>query len=152
MYKIQEQQAYQIHWANVASNSGGEGFLSAFIVLASLLSFMRHQESDLFREREEGKVLLMDNPFAQTNAAHLLVPMMDIAKRANIQLICLSGLGGDSIYSRFDMIYVLTLTASNLVRGLEYLHGEQLKGSDQEKQTMISAYIATEPAEQIELF
>lgn len=152
LYKIEEQQAYQIHWANVASNSGGEGFLSAFIVLASLLSFMRHQESDLFREREEGKVLLMDNPFAQTNAAHLLVPMMDIAKRANIQLICLSGLGGDSIYSRFDMIYVLTLTASNLVRGLEYLHGEQLKGSDQEKQTMISAYIATEPAEQIELF
>lgn len=104
LYKIEEQQEYPIPWSDVAKNSGGEGFLSAFIILSSLLSFLRYQESDLFREREEGKVLLMDNPFAQTNAAHLLVPMMDIARRTNIQLICLSGLGGDSIYSRFDNI------------------------------------------------
>ena len=78
LYKIEAQQEYQISWSDVAQNSGGEGFLSAFIVLSSLLSFMRRDESDVFLEREEGKVLLMDNPFAQTNAAHLLKPMMDM--------------------------------------------------------------------------
>jgi len=148
LYKIEAQQEYPIHWANVAANSGGEGFLSAFIVLSSLLSFMRSQESDLFRDREEGKVLLMDNPFAQTNAAHLLVPMMEIAKRVNMQLICLSGLGGDSIYSRFDNIYVLTLVASGLNRGLEYLRSEHVKGA----QHMVSAQIQTEDVEQLDLF
>ena len=152
LYKIEEQQEYPIPWSDVAKNSGGEGFLSAFIILSSLLSFLRYQESDLFREREEGKVLLMDNPFAQTNAAHLLVPMMDIARRTNIQLICLSGLGGDSIYSRFDNIYVLTLTASGLHQGVEYLRGEQIKGVEEPAEHMQSAHIQTEPMEQITLF
>ena len=150
LYKIEAQQEYQISWSDVAQNSGGEGFLSAFIVLSSLLSFMRRDESDVFLEREEGKVLLMDNPFAQTNAAHLLKPMMDMARRTNTQLICLSGLGGDSIYSRFENIYVLTLVASGLSRGTEYLRGEHLRGSEAE--TMLSAHIETEDMEQIVLF
>lgn len=150
LYKIEAQQEYQIHWSDVAQNSGGEGFLSAFIVLSSLLSFMRRDESDVFLEREEGKVLLMDNPFAQTNAAHLLKPMMDMARRTNTQLICLSGLGGDSIYSRFENIYVLTLVASGLSRGTEYLRGEHLRGNEAE--TILSAHIETEDMEQIVLF
>ena len=72
LYKIESQREYPITWAQVAKNSGGEGFLSAFVVLSSLLSYMRREDTDLFFEREEGKILLMDNPFAQTNAAHLL--------------------------------------------------------------------------------
>lgn len=65
-------------------------------------------------EREEGKVLVMDNPFVQTNAAHLLKPLMDVAEKNNSQLICLTGLGGESIYNRFDNIYVLNLMDSGL--------------------------------------
>lgn len=152
LYKIEERQEYQIPWSDVAKNSGGEGFLSAFIVLSSLLSFMRHQDTDLFGEREESKVLLMDNPFAKANAAHLLIPMMEMAKRTNTQLICLSGLGGDSIYSRFENIYVLTLVDSGLNRGVEYLRGEHVKGLETKPQSIISAQIQIEDMEQIELF
>ena len=32
LYKIEEQKEYQISWSDVAKNSGGEGFLSAFII------------------------------------------------------------------------------------------------------------------------
>lgn len=147
LYKIEEQREYAITWADVARNSGGEGFLSAFIILSALLYYMRKDDTDIFAERNEGKVLLMDNPFAQTNASHLLKPMMDMAKKTNTQLICLSGLGGESIYNQFDNIYVLTLIASNLRNGMQYLRADHRRGSEEE--TMIVSRI--EVTEQQEL-
>lgn len=139
LYKIEEQREYPITWAEVAKNSGGEGFLSAFVVLSSLLYFMRRDETDIFADRNEGKVLLMDNPFAQTNAAHLLKPLMDMALKTNTQLICLTGLGGESIYSRFDNIYVLNLIAASLRQGTQYLRSEHFRGNEPE--TMITSQI-----------
>ena len=97
LYKIEAQREYPITWAQAAKNSGGEGFLTAFVLLSSLLYYMRRDETDIFADRNEGKVLVMDNPFAQTNAAHLLKPLMDMADKMNTQLICFSGLGGSSI-------------------------------------------------------
>lgn len=91
-------------------------------------------ETDIFADRNEGKVLVMDNPFAQTNAAHLLKPLMDMADKMNTQLICFSGLGGYSIYERFDNIYVLNLVVSNLRGGMQYLRGA-------EEETLVSAQI-----------
>ena len=132
LYKIEEQREYPITWAEVARNSGGEGFLSAFVILSSLLHYMRRDETDIFADKNEGKVLVMDNPFAQTNAAHLLKPLMDMAKKTNTQLICLSGLGGDSIYSRFDNIYVLNLVSASLRGGMQYLRGEHKRGAEEE--------------------
>jgi hypothetical protein len=132
LYKIEEQREYPITWAEVARNSGGEGFLSAFVILSSLLYYMRSDETDIFADQNEGKVLVMDNPFAQTNAAHLLKPLMDIAKKTNTQLICLSGLGGDSIYGRFDNIYVLNLVNAALRGGTQYLRGNHLRGATEE--------------------
>lgn len=115
------------------------GFLTAFVILSSLLYYMRRDETDIFADRNEGKVLVMDNPFAQTNAVHLLKPLMDMADKMNTQLICFSGLGGDSIYGRFDNIYVLNLVASNLRGGMQYLRGEHLRGAEEE--TIVSSQI-----------
>ena len=72
----------------------------------------------------------MDNPFAQTNASHLLIPLMDMAKKSNTQLICLTGLGGESIYNRFDNIYVLNLIAASLRGGTQYLKAEHKEGKN----------------------
>lgn len=147
LYKIEAQREYPITWAEVAKNSGGEGFLSAFVILSSLLYYMRRDETDIFADRNEGKVLLMDNPFAQTNASHLLKPLMDVAKKTNTQLICLTGLGGDTIYSRFDNIYVLNLVAASLRSGMQYLRANHLRGNEPE--TMVVSQI--EVMEQQEL-
>ena len=132
LYKIEEQREYPITWAEVARNSGGEGFLSAFVILSSLLYYMRKDDTDIFADRNEGKVLLMDNPFAQTNASHLLKPLMDMADKTNTQLICLTGLGGESIYNRFDNIYILNLIAASLRNGMQYLKADHLRGDDPE--------------------
>lgn len=139
LYKIEAQREYPITWAEVARNSGGEGFLSAFVILSSLLYYMRKDETDIFADKNEGKVLVMDNPFAQTNASHLLKPLMDVAKKTNTQLVCLTGLGGDSIYNRFDNIYVLNLIAANLRSGMQYLKADHLRGNEPE--TMIVSQI-----------
>lgn len=147
LYKIEEQREYPITWAEVARNSGGEGFLSAFVILSSLLYYMRKDDTDFFADRNEGKVLVMDNPFAQTNASHLLKPLMDMAKKANTQLICLTGLGGESIYNRFDNIYVLNLIAASLRNGMQYLKVDHVKGNEPE--TMVISQI--EVVEQMEL-
>ena len=103
------------------------------------MHYMRKDDSDLFADRNEGKVLVMDNPFAQTNASHLLKPLMDMAKKTNTQLICLSGLGGESIYNRFDNIYVLNLIAARLRSGTQYLKAEHMRGSEAE--TMLVSQI-----------
>lgn len=147
LYKIEAEREYPITWAEVARNSGGEGFLSAFVILSSLLYYMRKDDTDIFADKNEGKVLVMDNPFAQTNASHLLKPLMDVAKKTNTQLICLTGLGGDSIYNRFDNIYVLNLIAASLRNGMQYLKADHLRGNEPE--TMIVSQI--EVMEQQEL-
>lgn len=147
LYKVEEKREYPITWAEVGKNSGGEGFLSAFVILNSLLYYMRKDDTDIFADRKEGKVLVMDNPFAQTNAAHLLKPLMDMAKKTDTQLICLSGLGGESIYNRFENIYVLNLIAANLRGGMQYLKADHIRGSEEEQ--MVLSHI--EVMEQMEL-
>ena len=144
LYKIEEQREQQISWNQVAKNSGGEGFLSAFVILSSLLDYMRKDDSDIFMDKNEGKVLLMDNQFAQTNAEHLLKPLMNLADKTNTQLICLTGLGGESIYNRFDNIYVLNLIEAHLRNGIQYLRPEHKKGEEVKVETILPTHIEVE--------
>ncbi|MFR8390594.1 hypothetical protein [Anaerobutyricum hallii] len=144
LYKIEEQREQQISWNQVAKNLGGEGFLSAFVILSSLLDYMRKDDSDIFMDKNEGKVLLMDNPFAQTNAEHLLKPLMNLADKTNTQLICLTGLGGESIYNRFDNIYVLNLIEAHLRNGIQYLRPEHKKGEEVKVETILPTHIEVE--------
>ena len=132
LYKIEEQREYPIAWSEVAANSGGEGFLSSFVILSSLLHYIRKDDTDLFAERNESKVMIMDNPFGITYSEHLLKPLMEMAKKNNTQLICLSGLGGDSIYGRFDNIYILNRVAASLKSGQQFLRMEHFRGAEPE--------------------
>ena len=136
LYKIEAEREVPISWSEVSANSGGEGFLSAFVILTCLLSYMRRDETDLFTSGEEGKVLVMDNPFAQTNAEHLLKPLIEMAKKTNTQLICLSGLGGDSIYNRFDNIYVLKLVESSIRNGVQRVDVTHMKGEETKRMVL----------------
>ncbi|WP_143317720.1 hypothetical protein [Clostridium sp. HBUAS56017] len=150
LYKIEENRQKQITWDEVSKNSGGEGFLSAFVILSSLLSYMRREDRDIFSRKESSKVLIMDNPFAQTNAEHLLKPLMDISKKSKTQLICLTGLGGDSIINRFDNIYVMNLVTSKLKNGLRVMLSDHIVG-EEESEVMVSSRVKVEDV-QLKLF
>lgn len=140
LYKVEANRQRQITWDEVAKNSGGEGFLSAFVILSSLLSYIRKEDNDLFSRKEGGKVLIMDNPFAQTSSIHLLKPLMEVAKKSNTQLICLTALNGDAIYNRFDNIYVLNLISSKLKSGVQYLKGTHEKGKEDSQIVVASRF------------
>ncbi len=104
-----------IHWQEAITKfSDGETFLTSFIVLASLLYYMRYNDTDFFASKNDGKVLIMDNPFGKASAVHLLKPMMEIAKKNNIQLISLTAHDDETIRSCYDNIYVLKLQPSAL--------------------------------------
>ena len=151
LYKIEENKQRIISWEQVCTNSGGEGFLSAFVVLSSLLTYMRNDE--IYKYSQDSKVLIMDNPFAQTSAEHLLKPLMEIAKKSNTQLICFSGLKGESIYNRFDNIYVLDLVNSRLKNNVSLLKSNHYKGEDMVKEIVSSRFeIKKEEIDQLSLF
>ena len=92
-------------------------------------------------------MLILDNPFTQTNAEHLLKPLMEMAKKTNTQLICLSGLGGDSIYNRFDNIYVVKLLESSIRNGVQRVEATHMKG-EEVKRLVLSDF----KMEQVSLF
>lgn len=150
LYKIEAEREQVVSWNEVAANSGGEGFLSAFVVLSSLLNLMRRDDTDIFAERNEGKVLMMDNPFAKANAVHLLKPLIEIANKSNTQLICFSGLGGDSILNRFDNMYILNPTKAKFKKNVEIMQSEHVKGLEYEG--IVSTRIEVQDGEQVELF
>lgn len=143
MFKVEAQREIQISWREVARNSGGEVFLSAFVILSSLLYYMRRDDADVYADRNEGKVLMMDNPFAQTNAAHLLTPLMEMAAKNNTQLISFTGLGGESIYNCYDNIYVLNLISSKL-SNISYLKSKHIAGNDGEFLSLARVEVADE--------
>lgn len=58
LYKIEAQREYPITWAEVAKNSGGEGFLSAFVILSSLLYYMRRMIQISLRNGMRGRCSL----------------------------------------------------------------------------------------------
>ena len=97
----------RVKWTDVMKNSGGEGFVSAFVILVSLLSYMRKDSDSIGNNKEEGKVLIMDNPFGKMSSEHLIKPVMLIAEKYNTQLICYTAQKGDNIYNRFPNIYHL---------------------------------------------
>lgn len=92
-------------------------------------------------------VILLFFLFGSFFAPHLLIPLMDMAKKSNTQLICLTGLGGESIYNRFDNIYVLNLIAASLRGGAQYLKAEHKRGKEPDE--LVTARI--EVGDQMEL-
>jgi hypothetical protein len=111
--KVGTQTTIVISWQEAATKSSdGETFLTSFIVLASLLYYMRYNDTDLYATKNDGKVLIMDNPFGKASARHLLKPMMEIARKNNIQLISLTAHDDETIRSCYDNIYVLKLQPS----------------------------------------
>ncbi len=113
-YKVDlnERNRRMLPWEEIiVKNSGGEKFVAYFSLLIALISYSRKQQrgSTAFKNREESKVLIMDNPFGPITSGHLLKPMFDIAKKYNTQLICLSDIKQGDVINSFDLIYMVKI-------------------------------------------
>jgi len=108
LMKIEPNKLKKKTWSQViAENSGGELFVSAFVVFISLLTYMRGET--IVNTGMESKVLIMDNPFGPITSEHLLKPLFEISKKYNTQMICLTDVKGHAIYDRFNLIYSLNI-------------------------------------------
>ncbi len=134
LMKIEPNRLKKKSWKQVIEEtSGGEKFVSAFVVFISLLTYMR---GDVMPgDSTQSKVLIMDNPFGPITSEHLLKPLFEISKKYNTQMICLSDLKEHTIYDRFNLIYSLSIERE-VGREEEYIEQKTVKkdiGSDEEE-------------------
>ncbi|MCB2290820.1 hypothetical protein LGK97_13825 [Clostridium sp. CS001] len=124
IYKVEKYNIKLKYWEELNhENSGAERFVSVFVIFTALLSYVRKRPGD-YQNFKEGMIMIMDNPFANTQAEYLLVPMFDIAEKYNVQLICFSGITGSSILNRFDVIYMAKVMRD------KYSHNEKVDFSN----------------------
>ncbi|MEN8904796.1 MAG: hypothetical protein ABF289_02440 [Clostridiales bacterium] len=125
LLKIELNKVKKKTWRQVIEeNSGGERFVSAFVVFISLLTYMRGE--NMLGINNETKVLIMDNPFGPITSEHLLKPLFEIAKKYNTQLICLTDLKEHTIFDRFNLIYSINIERE-IGRDEEYIEIKTIK-------------------------
>ena len=104
--------------------------------------------SDLVDEiTEEGIRLFENNENAQEYIGRKVTSknLYDtVVGTGNVQIQCLTGLGGESIYNRFDNIYVLNLIEAHLRNGIQYLRPEHKKGEEVKVETILPTHIEVE--------
>jgi DNA repair exonuclease SbcCD ATPase subunit len=125
--KIEQNKVSKISWEEVGKVSGGEEFVSVFILFISLMSYTRGYH---LSQKQSGKVLVMDNPFGPVSSEHLLEPLFKIAKTYDAQLICFTHINTSAITSQFDLIYSLRVV-SEAGSTKEHLEVKRTKDSKQ---------------------
>lgn len=125
LIKVEPNKLKKKSWKEVIEqNSGGELFVSAFVVFISLLTYMRGE--NLLGSNMESKVLIMDNPFGPITSEHLLKPLFEVSKKYNTQLICLTDLKEHTIFDRFNLIYSVNIERE-IGREEEYIELKTIK-------------------------
>ena len=149
--KIEQNNTKYKKWVEANSISGGEMFVSIFVVFVTLMSYLRGGNAlKAFRGNNEGKVLIMDNPFGPISSEHLLVPMFDIAKKYNTQLICLTDIDKHTIRDRFDVIYGMRVEKEQ-GRNHEYLEVTLEKNESMQEESLAASLFRIEK-KQISMF
>jgi hypothetical protein len=123
---INESNRRMMSWEEIiVKNSGGEKFVAYFSLLVALISYSRKNasNSDIFKKKEESKVLIMDNPFGPITSGHLLKPMFDIAKKYDTQLICLSDIKESAVLNSFNLVYMIKIRENTMKQ--EYLEVQE---------------------------
>lgn len=151
LIKIEPNRLKKKTWKQVIEeNSGGEKFVSAFVVFISLLTYMRGE--NLLGADMESKVLIMDNPFGPITSEHLLKPLFEISKKYNAQMICLTDLKEHTIFDRFNLIYSLNIERE-VGREDEYIEVRTIKKdvSEEEDEVLSASMFRIEDKSRFEL-
>lgn len=109
-YKVEEHISssdYKKWEEMLPDNSGGEKFVSFFVLLATLINYSRGNH---LKKNASSMSIIMDNPFAAISSQHLLIPLFEYARQNNIQLICFSDHDKVDIIDRFNTIIRLAIT------------------------------------------
>lgn len=142
--KVEQNKTKLMTWVEASDMSGGEAFVSIFVVFVTLMSYLRGGSAlKSLRGNDEGKVLIMDNPFGKITSEHLLIPMFSIAKKYNTQLICLTDIDKHTVCDRFDVIYGIRIE-KEIGRDHEYLDVRLEKNEAKQEENLASSLFKIE--------
>lgn len=144
--KIEQNKVSKIPWEAVGKVSGGEEFVSVFILFISLMSYARGYQ---LSRKQSGKVLVMDNPFGPVSSEHLLEPLFKIAKTYDAQLICFTHINTSAITSQFDLIYSLRVVR-DVGSSQEHVDVKLIKDLRSNEEYLESGLFETGDVEQLE--
>ncbi len=96
-----------VRWETVPKWSGGEKFTAYFMMLVTLLSYLRDKRVTDYRS---SKVIVADNPFGKASSRHLLEMVFGLAEETDTQMLCLTALKERAIYEHFPIVYSLVLS------------------------------------------
>lgn len=105
-------------WDEISQWSNGEKHASRMAMFITLNTFIRKKR---FAQENSWKFLIADNPFGEASADHVVKPMIELAKKTNTQLFCLTGIEDKRIQMEFD-----TVISNRYIeqRGKLFLHSE----------------------------
>ncbi|MFZ5969401.1 MAG: hypothetical protein ACOYVK_19760 [Bacillota bacterium] len=117
VYKPKETKQFSgwVKWEDVESEtSGGEGSAALLFLFITIMTFKRYKT--LIQKRQIGsfnnffnmpKVLIMDNPFGDMSSGHLIKPVLALAEKYNVQLICFTAITDRSVIDQFELVYTM---------------------------------------------
>src|SRR5690625_2266786 len=89
------------HWDKASNWSGGGTSSFKVTMFIAFNNLLRKKKTS---KENTSKVLIMDNPFGKVSSKHVITPMVDLAKKTNTQLFCLTDINNEAVLSSFDTI------------------------------------------------
>lgn len=97
---LQQEVTYH-RWEEAASWSGGEGYTSYMVMFMILITHIRKK---MYVKETMWKTIIADNPFGKASSEHVVRPIIELAQKNKIQLICLTAIRDEEIRTHFDVV------------------------------------------------
>ncbi|WP_031463789.1 hypothetical protein [Paenibacillus polymyxa] len=97
---LQQEVTYH-RWEEAASWSGGEGYTSYMVMFMILITHIRKK---MHSKETMWKTIIADNPFGKASSEHVVRPIIELAQKNKIQLICLTAIRDEEIRTHFDVV------------------------------------------------
>lgn len=93
-------------WARTEKWSGGEKWSKNMTLFLGILNYLAEKRRHIRREKQNHRVVILDNPFGKASSDHVLGPVFFVAKQLGFQLIALTAHAeGKFLRDHFPILY-----------------------------------------------
>jgi hypothetical protein len=126
-------------WEVAVKWSGGERYT---VYMIMFMVYIMHIRQTITGREKESFTIIADNPFGAASNNHVVDPVLEIANKNNIQLICLTAHDTENIIRKFPVVY------SNVYR---YKFGKEIMDTKQIQTLESLQYVDESEGEQEQL-
>ncbi|HDR4873412.1 TPA: hypothetical protein QCR24_004287 [Bacillus cereus] len=89
------------HWHKASKWSGGEQYTAYMTMFMVMITHIRKKR---FAKEISWKFIVADNPFGKASSEHVVSPIIELASKSNIQLMCLTAIKEEGLQKHFDVV------------------------------------------------